>query len=187
MRYQHLTVIFLFLLMVPLFSQVDTDGMKKSNQTIGTELDLLPYLSSGYYLSGWYGIDRIRIRGVFTKTNIPAFMLKDGFRDNQLTVYAAIVDYFFKENFEGVWLGVGFEVWNSEIENEKETGKAAYKNDILTLGGGYVWKFFDNFYINPWVAVHYVVSGETEIRLGNSVHKPGVLTPEVSVKLGWHF
>ncbi|GJQ32598.1 MAG: hypothetical protein HBSAPP04_14370 [Ignavibacteriaceae bacterium] len=160
---------------------------KKSHQTFGTELDLLPYISNGYYLSAWYGTGRFRIRGVLTKTTIPGFMLKDGFKDNKLTVYAGIVDYFFNDNFKGAWVGAGFEAWESEIRNENSSGTATYNNKILTLGGGYVWKFFDNFYLNPWAALHYIVGGETEIRLGNSVHKPGVLTPEVSIKLGWHF
>lgn len=187
MRYQLLIIVFLFFTVSPLFGQIDSTGLNKSNQTFGTELDLLPYLSNGYYLSAWYGIDRFRIRGVYTKTYIPGFLLKDGFKENKLTVGAAIVDYFFKDNFEGPWLGVGFEIWDSEIENEKGIGKASYNNKIFTLGGGYVWKFFKNFYVNPWAAVHYVLSGETQIRLGNSVHNPGVLTPEVSIKLGWHF
>ncbi|MBK7867089.1 MAG: hypothetical protein IPJ75_08930 [Ignavibacteriales bacterium] len=187
MRYQHLIIVILLLTISPLVGHIGSMGLKKSNQTFGTELDLLPYLSNGYYLSAWYGIDRFRIRGVYTKTNIPGFLLKDGFKENKLTVYAAIVDYFFNDNFEGAWLGVGAEIWDSEIENEKEIGKAAYNNKIFTVGGGYIWKFYNNFYVNPWAAIHYVLSGETQIRLGNSIHKPGILTPEVSIKLGWHF
>jgi hypothetical protein len=62
--------------------------------TAGFELDLLPYVSGGYYVSGWIGHDRIRVRPVVTKTTLPSFVVQDGFTNAGLDAYALIVDYF---------------------------------------------------------------------------------------------
>jgi hypothetical protein len=166
--------------------QINSDSII-TKQTLGTELDLLPYISGGYYLSAWYGIDQFRFRAILTKTTVPQFAVADGYTDNKLNVYAFITDYFFKKNFEGFWIGTGLEYWDSQITYEAENQTASYNNTVFTLGGGYVWKFYDNFYLNPWVAFHYIIAGYKEVQVGSSTFKPNVFTPEASIKIGWHF
>ncbi len=112
-----------------------------TKQTLGTELDMLPYISGGYYVSAWYGIEQFRFRAILTKTTVPEFVLAEGYKDNKLNVYAFITDYFFKKNFEGFWIGTGLEYWDSKITYEAENQTASYNNTVFTLGGGYVWKF----------------------------------------------
>jgi hypothetical protein len=182
-----LSTIVLVLLSSTLWGQqIDIDSLI-SRQTLGTELDMLPYISSGYYLSAWYGTDQFRFRAILTKTTVPKFVLADGYTDNKLNVYAFIADYFFKKNFEGFWIGTGLEYWDSQITYEAENKTASYNNTVFTLGGGYVWKFYDNFYLNPWVAFHYIFAGDKEVEVGSSTYKPNVFTPEASIKIGWHF
>lgn len=166
--------------------QINMDSLI-TKQTLGTELDLLPYVSGGYYLSEWYGIDQFRFRAILTKTTVPEFVLADGYTNNKLNVYAFITDYFFKKNFEGFWVGTGLEYWDSQITYEAENQTSSYNNTVFTLGGGYVWKFYDNFYLNPWVAFHYIIAGDKEVQVGSSTFKPNLFTPEVSIKVGWHF
>lgn len=168
-----------------LWGQINTDSLI-TKQTLGTELDLLPYISGGYYVSAWYGIDQFRFRAILTKTTVPQFAVADGYTDNKLNVYAFITDYFFKKNFDGFWIGTGLEYWDSQITYEAENQTASYNNTVFTLGGGYVWKFFDNFYLNPWVAIHYIIGGDKEVPVGSSTFKPNVFTPEASIKIGWH-
>jgi len=155
--------------------------------TVGFELDALPYVTGGYYGSIWYGIKQFRFRGVIAKIKPPGFLLDEGYENNEVKAYALIVDYFFKDNFEGFWGGVGLEYWDSSIEHENETVTAKYNNTIFTVGGGYVWKFYKNFYLNPWVAVHAIIAGEKDVRVGSRTYEPQVVTPEASVKIGWHF
>ena len=166
--------------------KMNSDSLK-NEQTIGTELDLLPYISGGYYVSAWYGIDQFRFRTILTKTTVPEFVLSKGYKDNKLNVYAFIADYFFKKNLEGFWIGTGLEYWDSKITYKTENQTASYHNTVFTLGGGYVWKFFDNFYLNPWVAFHYLIAGDKEVQVGSSTFKPSVFTPEASIKIGWYF
>lgn len=169
-----------------LFGQINADSLT-TKQTMGTELDLLPYINGGYYVSAWYGIDQLRFRAIFTKTTVPQFAVTDGYSDNRLNVYAFITDYFFKNNFNGFWMGVGLEYWSSKITNKKENQTASYGNTVFTLGGGYVWKFYKNLYFNPWTAIHYIIGGDKKIQVGSSTFKPKEFTPEASIKIGWYF
>lgn len=155
--------------------------------TLGTELDVLPYATGGYYVSLWYGEDHLRYRGVYAKSNIPSFVITEGFKNHELWVAAFIVDYFFKENFEGWWVAAGYEYWDSQIQTESESHKLFYNNNVMTFGGGYVWKFAGNFYLNPWGAAHILVTGTGPYEVGEQTYSPRLFTPELSLKVGWHF
>ena len=158
-----------------------------SPTTAGFELDVLPYVSGGYYVSGWIGHDRFRVRPVVTKTTLPDFAVQDGFKNADLDVYAVIVDYFPRAGFCGLWVGAGVEFWKNAIENGSNGGTAEWDNTVATIGAGYVWRFAGNFYLNPWAAAHVVVGGPTSVNAGGATYSPRRFTPEVSVKLGWHF
>ncbi len=172
------------------FGQPDsTVSKKQSNLTVGFEIDALPYITGGYYFSSWVGINKHkqRIRPVIAKVNIPDFMFDtDAFNRNTIQVYAIVVDYFFKPDFKGFLIGTGIEYWDGEIEdNFSETAK--YSNWIFTLGVGYVWKFWDNLYINPWLAAHVRIAGDEEVQVGFFTFLTPFITPQISVKIGWHF
>lgn len=154
---------------------------------VGFELDALPYITGGYYGSVWSGLNQFRLRGVIAEVNVPSFATEKDFKRKKIKAYALIIDYFFSKNFEGYWLGTGFEYWDSSIKNDTETAAAAYKNTVFTIGGGYVWNFYKNFYLNPWVAGHSIISGDKEIIVGSSTYRPQEFTAEVSIKAGWHF
>ena len=169
-----------------------TDTAKPSNKigkdwTIGTELDLLPYVSGGYYVSLWYGKDHLRYRGVYARTNVPSFAVPNGFKDHELWAVAFIVDYFFKENYEGWWVAAGYEYWDNQIQTENGSHKLYYNNNVMTVGGGFVWKFAGNFYLNPWAAGHILITGTGPFEMGEQIYSPSLFTPELSLKIGWHF
>ena len=160
---------------------------QEQKRTGGAELDLLPYISGGWYVSGWYGVDQFRYRGVYAETTVPDFFVAEGFTDHNIEAAAFIVDYFFKPNFEGWWVGVGYEYWENEIWNSEKTEQAWYVNNVATIGGGFVWKFWGNLYLNPWAAGHILMTGTEERQIGGKSYKPALFTPELSLKLGWHF
>ncbi|TMU56500.1 hypothetical protein [Flagellimonas algicola] len=180
-----LTFLFSFLLLTAALGQ-DTENLVKKT-TVGFELDAVPYLFEGYYGSVWVGHNHLRYRAVITKIETPSFILEDGFTNNEMKVYAAIVDYFFKPGFEGWWIGPGLEYWDATIQTDAKLETAEYNNTIFTLGGGYVWKFHKNFYLNPWAAVHLRIAGDKEVRVDQSIYETPLLIPEISLKLGWHF
>jgi hypothetical protein len=114
-------------------------------------------------------------------------MLKDGFTNNKMMVYAALADYFFKSAPEKWWIGSGFEYWNAEIQSSQKRSTVKYNNTMFTLGGGYVWKFCRNFYLNPWAAAHLRIGGDKSVMVDGKEFKPSLLIPEGSLKIGWHF
>ncbi|MEX0288634.1 MAG: hypothetical protein AB3N14_05950 [Flavobacteriaceae bacterium] len=180
-----LTFLFTFLFFIVTYSQDDEKQTRST--TVGFELDAVPYIFDGYYASVWVGHNHLRYRAVITNIDTPDFILEDGFTNNEIKVYAAIVDYFFKPDFKGWWIGPGLEYWDASIQTDAKLETAEYSNTIFTLGGGYVWKFHKNFYLNPWVAGHLRIAGDKEVRVDQSTFETPVLIPEISVKLGWHF
>lgn len=173
-----------------LFASVIANAQTKANRShlsIGTEADVLPYITGGYYGSVWASKNHFRYRAVITNITTPEFMLAKGFTNNKLMVYAALVDYFFKPCPEKWWIGSGFEYWDAEIQTSQKLSTAKYNNSMFTLGGGYVWKFYKNFYLNPWTAVHLRIAGEKSVMVDGKEFKPSILIPEGSLKVGWYF
>lgn len=159
----------------------------RSSFTGGMEVDALPFITGGYYLSVWGGYRHFRYRIVLTEVNTPSFLVPKDFANNQVEVYAFVTDYFFKREFKGFWIGTGIEWWKGEITTHDNSAKGTYDNYVYTIGGGYVWKFYRNFYLNPWLGGHLRIGGDTRAQTGDQVFHPRLFTPEVSIKLGWHF
>jgi hypothetical protein len=160
---------------------------KSSKTTVGFELDALPYISGGYYGSVWIGHNNLRYRAVVAKINTPDFVIPSGFTNNELQAYAAIVDYFFRPDFKKWWVGSGIEYWKGKIQSDAKISTGKYNQTVFTVGGGYVWKFYKNFYLNPWAAVHVRLTGDSKVIVDSAKFKPSFFTPEASLKIGWHF
>lgn len=175
----------LTLLTCSLYSQ--EKAASRRSVTIGIEADALPYITGGYYGSVWLGQKHVRYRAIVTKLTTPGFLVEDGFTNNRIQSYTGIVDYFFKPDFKKWWIGAGLEYWKGSIQTDAKISRATYNQTILTLGTGYVWKVYRNFYLNPWAAVHARISGDRHVTVDNQEFEPSKVTPEVSVKVGWHF
>jgi hypothetical protein len=159
---------------------------------LGAELDLLPTVVSaaaGEVGAGgnvWIGRDRLRLRAVGTRMTFPdGFQTPSGFQDRELTVAAGIVDLFFARDFSGPWIGAGLEYWWNTIGSPAGPDTASWSSGVATLGGGFVWKLRGNLYLNPWAAGHLLLS-RPEVTLYGATWKPGALTGEVSLKVGWY-
>ena len=153
----------------------------------GIEVDALPWLTGGYYLSGWYGEKQLKYRAVIANVNVPDSFVDEGFKDKEIQAYAIIVDYFPKADFAGMWYGAGFEIWQTSITNEADNSRAEYDNTVFTVGLGYVWRLSESVYIHPWAALHMIIDGEQDIRVGNKTYQQDTITPSGSIKLGWSF
>lgn len=164
-----------------------------TKQTIGFAIDLLPIIMSastghfGYSAQVWYGYDKYRIRGVVAGFQMPdQLMGNEDFKDLNTTAIALIFDYFLKNNFRGWWFGGGFEMWNNTITSKTDNNDYTFTDYVATAGSGYIFKVYRNFYIEPWGAVHYVLSNE-KVSVGATEYTSKKFQGEVSVKLGWHF
>jgi hypothetical protein len=165
----------------------DASASQARRTTVGVEIDALPYILSGYYGSVWVGRDQWRARAVVSRSTLPSFVVQDGFEDHRIDVVAALVDHFFKPDFRGFWVGGGAEYWQNDVRSKTSGQSASWDNVAATLGGGYVWKFYGNFYLNPWGAGHLIVGGDTKVPVGAETFEPSRFTGEVSLKVGWHF
>jgi len=157
---------------------------------VGTELDVLPYTTGGYYGSIIVGRNVWRFRGVAAAMTVPAFAIPDGFDDKQTEAYAPLVDRFFgrgKERLAGLWVGGGVELWRNRISLDGSPEDTHYDNVVLTAGGGYTWYLTRHIYLNPWAAAHLVVAGDRQIDVSGTPYNQPRLTPEASIKLGFIF
>lgn len=64
----------------------------------------MPFLNDGYYASVIAGHDHWRARFVLTEITTPDLVTQSGFEDNDLSVRAYIVDYYFSPGFTGWWV-----------------------------------------------------------------------------------
>jgi len=172
--------------------KAQTDTIK-TKQTIGVAIDLLPPVMSamtnnfGYSAQLWYGYNKFRVRGVVAGFYMPDKMMGNSdFKDLKMTATAVIVDYFKDYNFKGWWIGAGFELWNSSITSKTNSKNYTFNNYVATAGGGYIFKVYKNFYVEPWGAVHYVLNNE-KVTVGATEYKTKKFQGEVSLKVGWHF
>ena len=158
--------------------------------TFGSELDVLPYITGGYYGSAFVGCSDWRLRAVAARSPLPSFLVTNGFEEKRTDAYALLVDRFVgakRERLEGLWIGGGGEYWRSRIRTEASSQFAYYSNVVLTAGGGYAWKVSRHVYVNPWAGGHFVMAGERKIQVSGETYEQPVFTPEVSVKVGVTF
>lgn len=154
----------------------------------GVEVDLLPYINGGNYIGAFVSENGLKYRLVRAETNLPEFILDDNIDNVELEVYAFIIDYYFdKSNYEGLWIGAGFEYWQSSIDEKNGVKDVNLKQKIFTLGGGYVFRISDNFYINPWAAIHIDMGSDDYKMVGSTKYKIQDILPEASIKLAYYF
>ena len=168
------------------------DEPRERPMAVGFNIDLLPTALSaangklGYAPQVWLGIGHARLRIVGAHLEPPdAFAFApQGFHDPTTTAFATIIDYTFGPRFDGVWLGSGFEIWQSSIKHDGVPGQARWISTVFTVGGGYIWRFSGDFFLDPWAGVHAVLNPQT-VSLGTYDYKPFPLQGEASLKVGW--
>jgi hypothetical protein len=132
----------------------------------------------------WVGLDRVRLRAVGGHFAFPSgFLMPTGFNSREVTVVAGIVDFFFFPKFSGPWIGSGLEYWWNNVGSPAGPEKVTWNSGVFTLGGGFVWKFWENVYLNPWLAGHLLLS-RPEVTLYGATWKVAPFSFEVSLKIG---
>ncbi len=177
---------------IPSAARADESCERCPRLAVGFNLDLLPTVLSaangklGYAPQVWLGIGHVRLRFVGAHLEPPdafAFAAK-GFHHPTTTAFAAVIDYTFGPRFDGAWVGSGFEVWESTIEHDDVPGAARWTSTVFTVGGGYIWRFAGDFFLDPWVGAHAVLNPQT-VPVGAFDYKAFPLQGELSLKIGW--
>lgn len=162
-------------------------------EALGFTVDFLPTVMSltegkaGGALQTWFGYGHFRARLVGAHLHYnDALVGNDDFKDHSMTVGALIADYVFGDHFSGPWIGTGYEFWSNAIENKASGRISHWNNQVLTLGGGYIFPIRGNFYLEPWGAAHLILN-EKKIDSDGAVFKPQRFSAEASLKAGYFF
>ena len=165
-------------------SQATLEVDSTTSWTVGAELDAFPFATGGWYGSVFVGLGTVRIRGVAAESFLPSFVRAEGITEERVRTYAGILDFTFGPNFDQWWLGFGYEHWTTNYTSAD--GTAETSTNVLTVGGGYIWKFWKGFYLNPWVAAHVLVDRPFSVAVGSTTVNPPNVLPSISIKLGWN-
>ena len=171
---------------------IPSAGPAERRLALGFNVDFLPVVMSAaskeFGMAGqvWVGIDHLRLRMVGARTFMPKFMLSEGFEKQDTTVLAFLVDYCFGDHFDSWWIGTGFELWFNEISHEGTRDTAAWTSGVWTLGGGYIWRFWRNVFLDPWIAMHVPLNNK-EVTIGEWSYTPWPVSAEISLKIGVFF
>jgi len=171
-----------FALVSSLYAQAQSAAPQKLNA--GVELDLLPYITGGYFAAGWVGKNHFRARILTAYVNKPDAFIQEGFTNNKVTAYALLGDYFLKENWNGWWAGTGLVYWKSSIQTEAKLSTSHFENWFLNGSLGYNFKLGKFLYVGPWAGLHLRIAGDKEVPVDNKIYNPPLLSPEASVKFG---
>ena len=155
----------------------------KPSITLGLEQDVLPYVLRGFIFTGWTGRDQMRIRFSYAEAQSPGLLLADHLERDRVQAFGISAEYFFKDNFEGIWFGPGVGFWTNQVRDTLGT-ETLNESVVFSLGGGYNLALTRWLYASPWVALHTRVSGMEPVPMAAGSYQPMRFTPEVSVKLG---
>jgi len=176
-----------FLPPATMYAQERSGNDESTSPTIGVEVDVLPYVTGGWYASAWLGYNQLRARLVASKVNPPDFTLKENFTNGETQAYAALLDYFWRPSFRGPWAGGGIEYWDNRVGHPAEVATGMYQTWMATVGGGWVLGIGRHLYLNPWAAGHWQIAGDTKAVVGSRVYEPRAAIAEASIKIGWSF
>ncbi|GLU45034.1 hypothetical protein Musp01_26580 [Muricauda sp. NBRC 101325] len=159
-------------------------AQEKEKLTFGVELDVLPYITGGYFGAVWARKGHFGGRALYAKVNMPDFMVPDGFTDNKINSYALIVDYFLNENQTGFWFGGGLVLWDGTITSNQKIETASYQSFLLNGSVGYLINLSNRIYMSPWAGLSLRVAGDDDIMVDNQTYDPPFFNPELSLKVG---
>jgi hypothetical protein len=175
-------------------SQAQAEAVREPERlmALGIQLDLLPTVLSaangkaGYAPQVWLGLGHVRLRLISAHLQPPDGFAgaPKGFHDLTTTVMATVFDYTFGTRFDGAWLCSGVEVWQRSIRHPEVAGTARWSSTVFTFGGGYIWRFAGDFYLDPWAGVHAVLNPHP-VWLGDHRFRPRPIEAEASLKVGW--
>jgi hypothetical protein len=165
---------------------------KPRAMALGVQFDLFPTVISaingelGYAPQVWLGIGHARLRVIGAHLEPPDALAfaDEGFENPTTTAFAVTIDYTFGDHFDGFWLGGGFEVWQRTIEHTGVEERASWSSTVATFGGGYIWRFAGNFFLDPWAGLHATLNPEA-VLVGAYSYDPTPVVVSASVKVGW--
>lgn len=159
----------------------------KRDLNFGIESLGLPYNDSFSGGTIWVGKNHFRIKGGKTSLATPSVYLRDGFENDNFDLTFTNVEYFIKNNFNGLWFGLGYGSWKGTVGHEEEIELGSYENVRLGFTFGYQYKLMNNFYINGWGGIYALMTGDTEAPVGGRTVYFDAGVPIISIDIGWYY
>lgn len=180
------TIFFLVLILfLGLTSQAQIRETKQPQ--FGVELDVLPYVTGGYFGAGWVGKDLWRVRALTAFVKKPDWSTKKDFSNHQIHAYALVVDRFLKKDWKGWWIGAGLVLWNSTIQTNATIQTATFNNVLVNGSLGYNITLYKHFYLSPWASLNLRVAGDKNVAVDTKNFTLPTINPEASLKFGYYF
>lgn len=185
-RYFYLLSPILVLVCFLVFQQAGA-CQSKNTWNVGMELDVLPYVTGGYFGAVWAGKGKWRVRSLLAQVNKPDFTTKRGFHNHTIRAYALVADRFLTTGWSGWWVGGGPVYWQSTIEGDTPGTKETFHNYLLNGSLGYHFMVYKNVYLSPWAGISLKIAGDHNIIVGDQIYNLQLLNPEMSLKGGIYF
>lgn len=160
---------------------------KSKRNVVGVETFGLPYFSSGYGGTVWFGIKNIKMRAGVAELSTPDAYLRDGFQNDNWKLTMVNFEYYFKRGFEGFWIGSGFGSWDGNVGHKEETLTGDYEYVRLGFNMGYSYKFYNNMYVNIWGGAYALIVGDSTTMVGSRPVYFDEAVPIFSVDVGIHY
>ncbi|MDP1841969.1 MAG: hypothetical protein Q8K64_01020 [Sediminibacterium sp.] len=178
-----LCILFLFSIRLATHAQVN----QITKVQFGAELDILPYITGGYFAAGWVGKDLWRVRALTAYVIKPDWSTKKNFSNHRIHAYAFVVDRFLKKDWKSWWAGSGLVLWNSTIQTDAKIQTAQFTNLLLNGSIGYNFSLGKHFYLSPWGSLNVSLAGDKTVLVDNLPYSLPVINPEASLKFGYIF
>lgn len=175
----------LILVLIGFKAQAQTAEPKKLDA--GLELDVLPYVTGGYFGAAWIGKGLWRVRALTAYVKKPDWSTKNGFANHQIHAYALVVDRFLKKDWKGWWAGAGLVYWNSSIQADTKINTATFNNLLANGSLGYNFSLNKHFYCSPWASLNFKLWGDKNISVDSKIYHLPLINPEASFKFGYRF
>jgi hypothetical protein len=157
---------------------------------LGVNLDFFPTIVSvvdsefGLSIQPWFGIDQFKIRLNIVHLRIPNSLVGTRyFYKNDANTFSLAVEYCFGNNFDGFTIGAGIGLWNNMVSHKYFNRKGSSFTPFLTIEGGYIWKFYNNLFIEPCLGLDVMLTGQ-KISIYGFGYKPLPVSGEITLKFG---
>lgn len=159
----------------------------KRDINFGVETLGLPYYNGFSGGTIWVGKNHFRVKAGKVSLATPSVYLRDGFENDNFDLTFVNIEYFWKNNYSGLWFGTGYGSWKGTLGHEEEIELGEYENVRLGFTFGYQYNITNNFYINGWGGLYALITGDTEAPVGNRIVYFDKGVPLISLDIGWYY
>jgi hypothetical protein len=175
---------------VQIIEEETPEQAQKHAMALGVNIDIFPTIVSaasrsfGLGIQPWFGINHFRIRFDVAHIRMPDTITgKNYFYKYNCNSFALAAEYTFGNNFDGFIIGAGIGIWQHAISHKHFNERGHRTVPFFAIEGGYIWKFYQNLYLEPCIALD-IILGQKTITLYGFTYTTLPVAGEITVKFG---